>query len=83
MRRVYRIEPKSGMKQYPAQERGKYVLGDPKYGNSKHIAANKKLVASEQEMIDLIMAGFSVRVQTRTRPSLVRKNLFVDGKQIT
>ena len=83
MPRVYRIEPKSGMKQYPVQERGKYVLSDPKHGNRKHIAANKILVSTEQELIDLIMSGFSIRVQTDTRPSLVRKNLFVDGKQVT
>lgn len=81
--RVYRLEPKSGAKQFPIKESGCYVLGDPKHGNRKHTTANKVLVPTEQEMIDLIARGFSVRVDTATRPSLVRLNLFVDGKKLT
>ncbi len=38
---------------------------------------------TEQEMIDLIMRGFSVRVDTDPRPSLVRLNLFIDGKKVS
>lgn len=81
--RVYRLEPKTGAKQYPAQEAGHFILGDPKHGNRKHITTNKVAVRTEQEMIDLIMRGFSVRVETKTRPSLVRLNLFVDGRKVS
>ncbi|MCZ7453509.1 hypothetical protein [Rhizobium rhizogenes] len=81
--RVYRLEPKTGAKQYPIQEAGGFILGDPKHGNRKHITANKVTIRTEQEMIDLIMRGFSVRVETKTRASLVRLNLFVDGKKVS
>lgn len=81
--RVYRLDPRSGSKQFPVKEEGNYVLGDPKNGRTKHTSANKVLVRTEQEMVDLIAKGFSVRVETKTRPSLVRLNLFVDGKKVT
>jgi hypothetical protein len=81
--RVYRLNSKTGTKQFPAKEGGRFVLGDPRHGSQKHIAANKVLVRTEQEMIDLIARGFSVRVETKTRPSLVRLNLFVDGKKVS
>jgi hypothetical protein len=81
--RVYRLDPITGTKQYPIKEAGCFVLGDPKHGSRKHVVANKVTVSDEQEMIDLILRGYSVRVQTRTRPSLVRLNLFVDGKQVS
>lgn len=81
--RVYRLDPKTGAKQFPVKDGGWFVLGNPKHGNQKHIAANKVLVRTEQEMIDLIARGFSVRVETKTRPSLVRLNLFVDGKKVS
>lgn len=81
--RVYRLDPKTGKKQLPTKEAGLFVLGDPKQGNRKHVKANKVTVRTEQEMIDLIMRGFSVRVDTDTRPSLVRLNLFIDGKKVS
>lgn len=81
--RVHRLDPETGAKQYPTKEAGCFVLGDPKHGKRKHIAANKVVVRTEQEMVDLIMRGFSVRVDTKTRPSLVRLNLFVDGKKVS
>lgn len=60
--RAYRLDPKTGKKQYPILQDGCFVLGDPKYGDQKHYAKNKVLVCDEQEMIDLIMQGYSVRV---------------------
>lgn len=80
--RVYRLDPKSGAKQFPTQEGGCFVLGDPKHGKLKHHAENRILARTEQEMIDL-MRGYSVRVETPTRPSLVRLNLYVDGRKVT
>lgn len=80
---VYRLDPKSGSKQYAYMEDGHFVLADPKHGKRKHIKENKVLVRTEQEMIDLIHQGFSVRVTTDTAPSLVRLNLFVGDKKIT
>lgn len=81
--RVYRLDPKTGTKQLPARENGNFVLGDPKHGSRKHITANAVRVRTEAEMIDLIKRGFSVRVETTTRPSLVRLNLYVDGKRVS
>jgi len=81
--RVYRLDPKSGRKQYPKQQQGYFVVGDPKRGNQKHHARNQILVRTEQEMIDLIVKGYSVRVGTDAAPSMVRRNLYIDGKQIT
>lgn len=53
--RLYRLDPKTGIKQYPALQDDCFVLGDPKHGNQKHHAKNKVLMGDEQEMIDLIM----------------------------
>ncbi|MDW5315514.1 hypothetical protein [Rhizobium sp. PL01] len=82
--RVYRLEPKSGLKRYAVQENGFYVLGNyAKFGSEQHEVANRVLVRSEQEMIDLIMQGHYIRVEAEDRPTLVRKNLFIDGKKVT
>lgn len=81
--RVYRLDPKTDRKQYPVRQDDCFVLGDPKHGNQKHHAENQVLVRSEQEIIDLIMSGFSVRVGTDAAPSMVRLNLYVDGRKIT
>ncbi|OWV81058.1 hypothetical protein ATY77_22715 [Rhizobium sp. R634] len=81
--RVFRLDPVTGLKQFPIREAGQFVLGDPKHGRKKHTVANRVLVGTEQEMIDLILRGHSVRVETSTRPSLVRLNLYVDGKKVS
>lgn len=81
--RLYRLDPFTGSKQYPALQDDCFVLGDPKNGNKKHHAKNKVLVRDEQEMIDLILIGYSIRVKTDTAPALVCRNLYVDGKQVT
>jgi hypothetical protein len=81
--RVYRPNPKTDQKQYPVRQDGCFVLGDPKHGNQKHLARNQVLVRTEQEMVDLIMKGYAVRVATDTAPSLVRLNLYVDGCKIS
>lgn len=81
--RVYRLDPKTGSKQYPITQDACFILANPEHGGEKHHAKNKVLVRSEQEMIDLIMLGYSVRVGTDKAPSLVRRNIFIDGEQIT
>lgn len=82
--RVYRLEPKTGIKRYAIQENGFYVLGNyKKYGRSHHKVSNRVLVRTEQEMIDLILEGHYVRVDDDVRPDLVRKNLYIDGKKVT
>lgn len=83
MKRVYRLEPKTGLKRYPVHEHGYFILGNPKLGKKRHTVANRVLVRTEQEMVDLIMRGYYVRVETDTRPSLVRLNLFIDGKRVS
>lgn len=81
--RVYKHDPKTDAKQYPIRQDGCFVLGDPKHGSKKHLAVNQVLVRTEREMIDLIMRGHSVRVETESAPSLVRRNLYVDGIRVT
>ncbi|KQZ54451.1 hypothetical protein ASD54_03655 [Rhizobium sp. Root149] len=84
--RVYRLEPKSGVKQYAIQKHGFYILGDRKrFGKKQHHSANEVLVPTEQEMIDLILEGHYVRVKDDVDPrgNLVRLNLYIDGKKVT
>lgn len=81
--RVYRLDPKTGSKQYPIIQDGCFVLANPEHGGEKHHAKNKVLVRTEQEMIDLIRLGYLVRVGTDAAPSLVSRNIFIDGEQIT
>lgn len=81
--RVYRLDPKTYRKQFPIRQDGSFVLGDPAHGNQKYLARNQVLVRTEQEMIDLIMKGYAVRVATDAAPSLVRLNLYVDGCKIS
>ncbi len=75
--RIYRLF--AGVKWSPAKKDGLFVLGDPTARQEKHHHKNEVLVRSEDEAIRLIKSGFSIRIETRTRPSLVRKNLFIDG----
>jgi hypothetical protein len=80
--RIYRLTP-DGKKWPPALENGFFILGDPAKSNRKHTAQNAVLVRSEEEAIDLLSKGYSIRIETATRPSLVRRNLFVDGLRIS
>lgn len=66
----------------PALKNGMYVLGDPTAKDEKHHEKNEVLVKTEDEAIRLLKQGFSIRTESPTRPSLVRRNLFVDGKPI-
>jgi hypothetical protein len=58
-------------------------LGDPRARSEKHHEKNEVLVRTEDEAIRLLRDGFSIRVETATRPSLVRLNLFIDGVRIS
>lgn len=75
--RIYRLF--KGKKWPPAIKDGYFVLGDPDAQDEKHHEKNEVLVRSEEEAIRLIKKGFSIRVETTTRPSLVRRNIYVDG----
>ena len=82
--RVFRLDPATGTKQFPVKEGGCFALGDYKtHGKKQHLVRNRVLVPTEQEMIDLILKGHYVLVEDEVRPNLVRKNLYVDGKQVT
>lgn len=80
--RIYRLTS-DGRKWPPAQKDGLFVLGDPEARNIKHLKKNEVLVRTEEEAIRLILKGFSIRIETRTRPSLVRRNIFIDGKRVS
>ncbi len=80
--RIYRLT-EDGTRWPPAREGGWFVLGDPAKGGQKHHSANAVRVRSEEEVIELLSRGFSLRVETSTRPSLVRRGLYVDGQPIS
>jgi hypothetical protein len=63
----------------PAIENGWYVLADPKHRSRKHTKANAVRVKTEQEAIDLLRKGFSIRIEDPVRSTLIRKNLYIDG----
>ena len=78
--RVYRLCPKTAEKQTPIRNAdGYFVLGSPKFGAQKHYKKNEVLTKSEDELIDLLRQGYSVRVKAGSAPSLVRRNLYIDG----
>ena len=79
--RIYRLF--DGKKWPPAKKGGFFVLGDPKAGAEKHHAHSEVLVREEDEAIRLIQAGYSIRVESKTSPSLVRKNLYLDDVKAT
>jgi hypothetical protein len=81
--RIYRLEPKTNLKRPAVRNKdGLLVLGSPLFGNQKHKTENKIMTASEEEAITLIRKGYSIRVETKSAPSLVRKNLFIDGTKV-
>ncbi|MBN9304843.1 MAG: hypothetical protein BGO82_10960 [Devosia sp. 67-54] len=79
--RIYRLH--DGKKWPPAKKDGLFVLGDPRAGDKKHHEKNEVLVRTEEEAIRLLRDGFSIRIETSTRPSLVRRNLFVDDFRLS
>ena len=66
-----------------SRENGFLVLGDPRHGAKKHLVENAVKVRTEAEAVELLRKGFSIRVETATRPSLVRLNLFLDGQPLS
>ncbi|MFK4061275.1 hypothetical protein [Brucella anthropi] len=83
--RVYRLEPRTGLKRYAIQENGFFILGDPQLGGKRHTVKNRVLVRTEQEMIDLIVnRQHYVRVESDDpRGNLVRLNLYIDGQKVS
>jgi hypothetical protein len=84
--RVYYLDSATGRKRYPVKDGVFYKLGDRrKYGDQCHLNINAISVSSEDDLIDLVMRGFSVRVESRGggRPSLVRRHLHVDGRKVS
>ena len=79
--RIYRLH--LGKKWLPAKKDGFFVLGDPRAKSEKHHEKNEVLVRTEDEAIRLLRDGFSIRIATDTSPSLVRRNLYVDGVRLT
>ena len=73
-KRVYRLDPKTKTEQYPYIENGFYVLGDPAFEKKKHLKKNQVTVKTERKMIELTAAA---------RPSLVRLNIYIDGKKVS
>ena len=81
--RIYRLLP-DGRKMPPAKDGSVYVLGDPRHGSEKHHARNAVRVSDIDEVIRLIRdEGHSIRIKTDSAPSLVRRNLYIDGVEVT
>ena len=80
--RIFR-QTLDGKKWPPAVSNGHFVLGDPRHGNAKHTEPNAVRVRTEDEAIGLIRSGYSIRIMTPNRPSMIRKNLFIDGAPIS
>ena len=72
-------------KKWPAHvdREGRYVLGDPKYGSSKHHKDKKVYAHTEDEAIALVRNGHSIWVKSISSPVLVRDNLYIDDMQFT
>ena len=84
---IYRLE--NGERRMAVKEGGKFVLGDPKKGNAKHLAPNKVFVADQLEAARLIRdEGFSIWVEPLStkphrRAGLVRVGLYFDSISLT
>ncbi|MBF9036142.1 hypothetical protein HKCCE2091_18000 [Rhodobacterales bacterium HKCCE2091] len=84
---LYRLE--DGYKRQAAKRSGKFVLGDPSKGATKHLAENYVMVSDEAEAARLIKEkGFSLWVdplpiKRHKRPGLVRNGLYRDGLRLT
>lgn len=59
------------------------MMGDPEHTRKGLRARNEVRIKTEEEVIELIHKGYALWVETGTRPSMVKKNLFIDDKQIT
>ncbi len=81
--RIYRLDPKTGEKLEPTRYRdGCYRLADPNFGSDRHLDRNAVKVPDIDTVVDLVISrGHSVRVGPKA--SLVRRNLFVDGRKVT
>ena len=80
---IYRVF--EGKNWEPRIESGNFVLADPANGREQHKAENKVLVTDEHEAVRLIeKRGFYIWVESKNKNwTLVRKNLFHDGRAIT
>lgn len=70
--RIERIEPRDGIAEEPEFGPRGYCLGNPKFGATKHHAENAVYVKTLDEAVDLVSAGFSLRMTGKgKRASLV------------
>ena len=82
-KRIYKMDAGAPSKRYAVSSAGMWVLGDPALGKEKHTTQNQVYVGDEGEAIRLIRLGYSIRVESKTRPSLVRSNIYVDGIKVS
>jgi hypothetical protein len=83
---IYHLDPTTGKRRDAwRNDKGAFVLGDPQHGKDQHKVANEVYAATEAEAVELIETkGHYIRVENAgTRESLMRLNLFVDGRRIT
>jgi len=82
--RVYYLDPKTKKKRYAVRENGFFILASrAKYGDDYNKQENCEKVRTDEEMINLIRQDYYVRVESKSRPSLVRLHIYADGKLIT
>lgn len=81
--RIYKLDPGGTKRLAIRNSDGNFTLGDPRLTDRKHGDGNQIYVAREDDAVDLVKKGFSIRVESNTSPGLVRKNLYVDGLKIS
>ena len=71
---ITRKNPKTGKTERPYRDKqGKFVLGDPAFGNKLHHRENAVLTTDYEKAVQLVRKGFSMRMSAgdRTPPSLI------------
>jgi hypothetical protein len=64
---------------------GQFTLGDPKRGDRKHADGNQLRVVFEDEAVELVRKGWSIRVDGEgcNPPGLVCRYLYIDGIKVS
>ena len=82
--RIYKLDPGTTYKRLAVRNAdGMFALGDSALGKKRHTQDNQVYVKSEDEAVRLVLSGHYIRVESETSPSLVRKNLYVDGTKVS
>ncbi len=69
---IERLTPRDGVPESPYRGKRGYKIGDPKFGEDKHLSANAFWVPTLDQAAELVERGFHLwMVQAGKRPSLI------------